>query len=412
MRTPGWMGILLLAAGVQFGCGNSPTGPDDRLPRELTVMEKKLIETDTQFGFRLFRFINQQERDKNLFISPLSISMALGMTLNGANGNTYTAMKNTLGFTGMSDEEINQGYRSLMDLLLNLDSRVIIDIANAIFYHQQFQVLPQFLDVNRTYFSAEIRALNFFDPTSVDVINGWVENKTRGKIKKIIDQIDPDNVMFLLNAIYFKGVWTYLFKEDETHDDPFYLPDGTTKTVKMMIQTARLPYFADEEVQIVDLPYGRGVFRMTLVLPRENVSLDTLIGNLTAAKWLNWMQQLKEDTVTVEFPKFTFQYNIVLNKTLQTMGMAVAFDPNKADFTRMHRPVSGQRVYISLVKHKSFVEVNEEGTEAAAVTVVVVSVTTVGPKTKRYFKADRPFLFVIREKNSNAILFMGKMVNP
>lgn len=377
--------------------------------RPLTSLEKRLVQSGNEFGFRLFREINKGTPGQNVFISPLSVSMALGMTLNGANGSTLEAMQQTLALAGLNNDDINQSYRSLIDLLTTLDTKVLFDIANSIWYKQEYTFEPQFMDLNRTYFDAEVQALDFSDPKSVDTINRWVDEKTRGKIQKILDRIDSRDVMFLINAIYFKGTWTYEFDKKHTEDDLFNLPDGSQKPIKMMAQTGSFPYFQTDDFQAVDLPYGDRAFSMTIILPRPNRDLDSLIAALTPESWDQWMQSFAPATVTVQLPKFKMEYDITLNEVLKALGMGIAFDPMKADFTRMYSPGG---IFISFVRHKTFVQVDEEGTEAAAVTAVGVRATSVGDSGPILVRVDRPFLFAIRERQSGTLLFVGKIVEP
>ncbi|MFQ5866021.1 MAG: serpin family protein [bacterium] len=399
--------FLVICVGLIFTrCAHNPVSPE---ARDLTALEKSLVESDNKFGLKLFKEIIKEEKDKNVFISPLSVSMALGMTLNGANGETKAAMEQTLELAGMTTEEINQSYKSLIELLTNLDPKVIFQIANSIWCRQEITFEQEFINLNKTYFDALVQALDFNDPNSVNIINAWVEENTNGKIKEIVDRIDSEIVMFLINAIYFKGTWTFEFDKDLTQDDLFTLPDGSQKTCKMMKLTGDLPYFENELFQAVDLPYGDALFSMTILLPKPQVDIDSLITEINQENWSQWMDSLSEQSVALSFPKFKLEYEIPLKEILKAMGMAIAFEPYQADFTKMY--TGPENVYISKVKHKTFVEVNEEGTEAAAVTSVEVGITSIGPSAIP-MRVDRPFVFVIRENHSQTILFIGKIVEP
>ncbi len=393
-------------------CTNCPTSPGNREVRELTSIEKALVEADNSFGLKVFRAINNDEKDKNVFISPLSISMALGMTLNGANGATKEAMQNALELAGLSDQQINENYQSLIDLLKGLDPKVKFQIANSIWYRNDFAFKESFININKQYFYAKVAGLDFTNPQSVKIINGWVEDNTNGKIKKIVDQIDPSIVMFLINAIYFKGTWTYEFDKSQTQDDVFNLPDGSQKTVPMMTQSRELPYFENDQFQAVDLPYGDGLFSMTIILPTPEINVDDFLAAFSAENWNQWTGSFSKRNGVLYFPRFKLEYEKLLNDVLKSLGMAVAFDQNQADFTRMFDKVGDMNLFIDKVKHKSFVEVNEEGTEAAAVTSVEVGVTSVGPGSSFVMRVDRPFIFAIREHHSGTILFIGKIVDP
>jgi serine protease inhibitor len=249
-------------------CQNDPYKPVIGLPRDLTPAESQLITSDNAFGFKLFRAINDAEAEKNVFISPLSVSMALGMTYNGAAGETEAAMRDVLELGGMSLTAINESYQSLIKLLTGLDPKVVFQIANSIWYKQELPFEKDFLDINSKYFDAEVAGLDFSDLKSVDTINDWVDDKTRGKIERILDEINPLAVMFLINAIYFKGTWTYEFDKNETKNDQFTLMDGSTVPCRMMKQEGDFLYYATEDFQAIDLPYGEEEFSMTVILPR------------------------------------------------------------------------------------------------------------------------------------------------
>lgn len=376
--------------------------------RPLTPLEKKLVQSNNEFGVHLFKEIIREDSTENVFISPLSVSMALGMTLNGANGETEEEMKKTLGFAGMDLTAINQSYHSLINMLLQLDPSVIFKLANSIWYRQGFDFESSFFDVTRKYFNARVAGLNFDDPASVDIINHWVDQSTNGKIKKILDRIESRDVMFLINAIYFKGIWTYQFKKEATKDDDFYLSDGSKITVKMMNQSGNYDYFETDQFQAIDLPYGSGAYSMTIFLPRPGYSLDSLIAEMNPNTWADWMGQFEKKEGGILLPKFTLRYKITLNRVLESLGMGIAFS-DQADFTRMCKRGG---LSISFVKHKTFAKVDEEGTEAAAVTVVGVGVTSVEPPRGFQMVVNRPFLCVIREHASNALIFMGKVGHP
>jgi serine protease inhibitor len=404
--------VVLALTFTMITCSKSPTEPTQKQVRELTSVEKTLVESDNSFGLKVFREINNDEKDQNVFISPLSISMALGMTLNGANGATKEAMQNTLELTGLSDQQINENYQSLIDLLVGLDPKVKFQIANSIWYRNTFAFKESFINLNKQYFYARVAGLDFNNPGSVNIINSWVEENTNGKIKKIVDQIDPYIVMFLINAIYFKGVWTYEFDKNQTQDDAFNLPDGSQKTVPMMTQSREFSYYASDQFQAVDLPYGDGLFSMTIILPQPQTDINDFMATITTENWNLWTGSFSQANGTLFFPRFKLEYEKTLNDALKSLGMAIAFEPYQADFTRMFDKVGDMNLFIDKVKHKSFVEVNEEGTEAAAVTSVEIGVTSAGPGSPFVMRVDRPFVFAIRENHSGTILFIGKIVDP
>jgi len=398
--------FLLTFCALSFRCMRDfSVLPIETPVRELTQIEKQLVESNNAFGLTLFRETVRQEEQKNIFLSPLSVAMALGMAYNGASGSTEEAMRNTLEFGNLTTQEINESFKSTMALLSDLDPNVRFQIANSIWYRLGFDVRQDFIDVNRTYFDAEVRGLDFSSPDAVNIINRWVDENTHGKIKEIIDAIDPFAVMFLMNAIYFKGDWTFQFDKKLTTDDWFYKPDGSPVSCRMMTQEGSFHYFETDDFQAIDLPYGDGKFSMTVFLPKAGKSLDAWISQLTPENWAEWIGSFSKKNLTLFLPKFRLEYEITLNDVLTALGMGIAFDPNQADFSRINNEVD---LYINKVKHKTFVEVDEEGTESAAVTSVEIWITSAG----EVMRVDRPFVFVIREHHSNAILFVGKIVEP
>lgn len=403
--------ILLFGLILNFSCGNSVTNPPEDKetpPINLSAVEKKVVSANTNFGIPLFQKVVAEDAGKNVFISPLSVSIALGMALNGASGETYTGIQQTLALNGLSEDEINQTYLNLNNELTNLDPKVQFQIANSIWYNQIFSFGQAFMDVNQQYFNAEVTGLDVTDSASGEKINNWVAEKTHDKITEIVElPLDPDIILYLINAIYFKGSWTYQFDPEYTLDDQFQSADGTSQACKMMTQTNNFQYYEDEQLQAVDLPYGDEKFTMTIILPKKEDGLDAVINGLTTDSWQNMTSNFTEKEGTIQLPKFKLEYEITLNDILSAMGMDIAFT-GMADFSRIF-PQGG--LYISYVKHKTFVEVDEEGTEAAAVTIIGFEVLSIEPSNTFRMRVDRPFLFVIREKENGTLLFMGKVVS-
>ena len=414
MKSNRCLPVFALLAWAVASCSDV-TGPSlapeliTELPRSLSQAEVDLIEANNVFALKLFREIDAQSApDSNIFVSPLSISMALGMTYNGAAGETRLAMGRTLEVQDLSLDAVNQGYRDLIDLLFNLDPQIEWQLGNSIWYRDGFFVEPSFLDVNRTFFDAQVNALDFGAPDAADIINQWVSESTNGRIEEIVaDPIDADMMMFLINAIFFKGSWRNQFDRSLTRDAPFTLRDGTVITTPMMShqETMEVRLAGDDLVSVLELPYGGDAFTMTVVLPRPDVSLESVIEVLDTERWASWISDLRDRESFVELPKFSFEYEIELEDVLTAQGMGIAFNDMAADFTGIHPPGG---LFISEVKHKTFIQVDEEGTEAAAVTQVGATLSS-GPGL---FAVNRPFLFAIRERLSGTILFMGKMVDP
>ena len=414
-RTGVAAGLLLVAA-----CGDpAAPAPDsapaviEELPRALSGSELAVIDASNAFSIDLLREVDARDDAANVFLSGLSASMALGMTMNGAGGATWDAMRATLRFGDLSEEEINASYRDLIALLLTLDPRVEIGIANATFADDEFPVRQEFLDRLRTYFDAEAGTLDFQDPSSVDVVNAWAAEKTHDRITEILESWPDGAVLALLNALYFKGDWTEKFDEGSTALRPFELASGETVQVETMrSEEALLRVGRDHETgaTVGELPYGGRAFVMDVVLPPEGTSLDAFLETADADAWDRWMQALPGEfsTGVVQLPKIELEYERVLNDELIDMGMAIAFGEGDTppDFSR----IGPGDLYISLVKQKTYVRVDEVGTEAAAVTVVVVSVTS-APQTPTLV-VDRPYLFAIRERLSGTVLFLGVVRDP
>jgi serine protease inhibitor len=368
--------------------------------------EGRIGESVNDFGLKLFKKLSDQGTGDNIIISPLSVSLALTMTYNGAEGETREAMASTLEQSDLSSEEINESFKGLSDSLTLLDSAVVFQIANSIWYRQELRVERDFLDLNRSFFDAMISPCDFNDPGTVDTINGWVSDNTNGKIPEIVDKpIDLNLVMILINAIYFHGSWTKQFDVEDTRDDQFALLDGSKIACKMMNQEGRFRYLENDIFQAVELPYGNGAFGMVIFLPKPGGGIDDLIGRFDGDSLKLWPGRLHGRQGTISMPRFRIEYEEKLNDMLSSMGMGIAFS-GKANFSGISRDM-----FISYVKHKTFVEVNEEGTEAAAVTSVGMA-TSAAPTESFIMRVDRPFLFLIRDSRSGTILFLGKIIDP
>ena len=372
----------------------------------LSEGERATIASSNRFAFDLFKSINTRFADSNLFISPLSASFALGMTMNGAAGETFEGMRTGLRIEETDLSSINAAYRDLITLLLELDSSVEMRIGNAIWYRDGFAFHQAFFDTVSHYFNARVAGLDFDSPATVDRINAWVDTATAGKIPKVLDAIDRDLVMLLMNAIYFKGSWRSQFDPAHTQDAPFTLEGGGTHQSRMMHLKHVVAISTANGALAVDLPYGRAAFTMTAILPPSGMDVDAFIASLDQATWNAIIDGLQHSTVDVYLPKFQMKWKDMLNADLIGMGMGRAFCESCADFSRM----SPAGLFISFVQQNTFVNVNEEGTEAAAVTTVGMGVTSAGPPPVIRF--DRPFVFVIRERLSGTILFMGKVAVP
>lgn len=412
--------LTLLIGLSMFGCSSLNTAGEEpeeferrELPRQLTEQEAELVDGAAHFGFNLMHRLVEVEPGKNHFVSPLSIQTAYGMTMNGAEGRTYAQMKEALGLDGMSREEINESARDLIELLTQFDDdNVRFTIANSIWYRKAFSVNKDFLEKNRDYYEAEIEAADFSDPKTVDRINDWVDDKTEGLIKKIVEgPIDHLSVMYLINAIYFYGDWTMPFDADKTRKKPFQRPDGSKVKTEMMRmeQQEQMLYQRGGDYEAVNLYYGDAGFAMTLVLPDKEVGIESWVMDLDRNKWLMLTEDFNQVTLSMDLPKFETEYEIDnFKKILMDMGITDAFEPSDSDFSRMNP--GRDDLHISDTRHKSFIRVNEEGTEAAAVTSNEMRLVSAPQLVNISF--NRPFFYVIREVESGTILFMGTVTDP
>jgi serpin B len=405
--------IIIGFSTISFSCKKEST---DNTPGEfkqvnLTEKQKQLINTSNAFGFDFFKkAISVSGSETNMMVSPLSVSMALGMTRNGAANGTLEAMTNTLGFAGMSETEINESYKYIIETFSGLDPKVKLQIANSIWYDNSFSAEVAFVNTNQSYFGAEVSKLDLSGATAVDMINAWVKEKTNSLIPKIIDQIPANAVMYLVNAVYFKGLWRSQFESKNTVQKPFTLSNGTVVQAPAMNQHATFPYYKGAGFEAIELPYNQGNFEMSVILPDAGKSVGDIISLLSQENWDAWSKQFGERDIQLQLPKFKYEYEEKQMKPiLSGMGMGVTFDPDNADFTRIN---SGGGLYISRVLHKTYIETNEEGTEAAAVTAVEIGVTSAGPGQPYAFTINRPFVYFIREKSTGTILFIGTVMNP
>ncbi len=408
------LSVFILTLFITLNCSSNPLDVDaqkykviESLPRELTSAETEIIGSVNTFALKLLKEINtNQEPNENIFISPLSVSYALGMTYNGADGETKDAIANTLDFSGLPENEINDSYRSLTELLTGLDNNVEFSIANSIWYRNGFSVEQPFLKTCSDFFLAEVAGLDFNQPSAVSTINTWVVDATNGKITDLVTPpINPLTVMYLINAIYFNGNWTTQFEPENNTTAAFSLVDGSSKSVDMMNMTEFFLICSGSNFEMLEMPYGGEAFSMMILMPNPDTDINTLITGLTYGDLEKLYRDESSRETIISVPKFKLKYELEMNDVLKALGMEIAFSQGEADFSRIN---PSESLFISKVKHKSFVDVNEVGTEAAAATSVEVSLTS----APYMFTVNRPFIFLIREKFSNTILFMGKIVEP
>lgn len=393
-----WLVPLVIAAGV----ANPATGQ----------VSPKIVDASTAFGFAMLRQLFAEAGGKaNVVISPASLSLALTMTCNGASGTTRDAMVNVLGYSGLSLDQINGGNKTLLANLARPAEGIELSIANSLWARKDVEFKPDFLQRNREFFGAEINTL-----TTADAINAWVSKNTRGKIDKIISRIDRSHILFLVNAVYFNGLWSVPFDARLTGDGEFTTAAGTVVKVPMMHNTARYEYIQGDGFQLINLGYGKGRISMYVLLPAKGTNLTSFLKKVTPAAWNGWIKQVHDriSEVDLTLPKFKIEYKAEAEakRALTALGMGVAFDPDKANFKAMCRIPPTPNVYIGEVVHKTYIDVNEKGTEAAAATSVGMRATAVGPGMTPRMIVDHPFLFAIRDNETGQMLFVGAIAHP
>jgi serine protease inhibitor len=394
-----WLPIMLFA--LQCQTANTQPGP-------ATSMEVPAVIND--FGLRLLRTLTDGS-GANTIVSPLSVSLALAMAYNGASGTTKTAMAKTLGIATISDEEFNSNNRSLLEGIQKADPAVQIEIANALWLQSGFRIDPDFLRLSHDFFDAAPESVNFAEnpQQAASHINGWVKERTQGKIPEIIKEPSRRTMLILTNAVYFKGRWGVPFDQKETKPRSFHLPGSRAITVPMMAQRGEYRYLETDSFQAIRLPYGNDRFAMYVFLPAKSTGLPDFLRSLDEQHWNQWLPKLLTRKGQIVLPRFELTYGRKLNDALTAMGMGVAFGP-EADFSRIHPPPRWLR--IDDVEHKTYVKVDEEGTEAAAATSVSVGARFAVATPPFEMIVDHPFFCAIVEKQSGAMLFAGVVTNP
>ena len=390
-----------------YACNKEDT-PKDVKPAEpivLTVKQADRAAADNRFALEIFKEVSTQN-GSNTFFSPLSLNMALGMLYNGASGETRIEMADVLGMADFSETEINEYYQKMSQALLKIDPMTDISIANSIWHREGFLVKQPFIDVNQKYFDAVVKSLDFSKSDAADIINKWCADKTKNRIREIVGNPISNNIkMFLINALYFKSKWEHQFKKENTKQDDFTIANNQKKRINMMEQTTDLPYYADQHLQCVEMPYGNKAFSMVAILPANDMNVDELIEYLDNTAWNNIVKNLRQKEVWLKLPRFKIECDIPLNEPVKNTGMKLIFNGGFAN-------ISDITLAVSEIKQKTFVEVNEEGTEAAAVTVISMVDMAPAPSERVQFFASRPFLYLIKEKSTGTILFIGRMDEP
>ncbi|MEK5391557.1 serpin family protein [Margalitia sp. FSL K6-0131] len=370
---------------------------------------QRIVSSQNELGFDWLQHV-VADKNENVIISPASLFMALSMAYNGADGVTKDEIAKVLHVGGLNNSELNKANASLMSMLHNNSEKVQLNVANSIWLNNNYHFQDDFSKNNKDYFNAKIQEIDIKNPNAPDKINGWVKKATNNNIKDLVDApLSSDLITILINAVYFKGNWQYEFDKKHTEKKTFHLKDGATKKVPLMKLNKELDYLETEDFQAVALPYGDGETSMVVFLPKENTRLDEFQKKLNADNWKQWQAQFMPRQGTFMLPKFKFEHEIELNDTLEKLGMKSAFTSD-ANFSKMVKETIP--IQISEVKQKTFIDVNEKGTEAAAATSVTMTKASVPSGEPFQMEVNRPFFFAIVDNNTTAILFMGAISDP
>ncbi|WP_346917205.1 serpin family protein [Clostridium sp.] len=392
-----------------IGCEKFSNKNDEQISAK--EVDKEVVEGNNKFAFNIFKEISKGENNKNMFISPLSISMALTMTYNGAKENTKAEMNKVLGYEGMDDDKINNHYKILHSYLENLDKNIKLNISNSIWIREGEDINKEFININKDIFGAKVDNLDFSKPSSVDKINNWIEKSTNKMIKDMLKgPIDGNVIMYLINAIYFKGQWQDPFDRNNNITEEFTNSNGEKSKVDFMRKVAtsdKTFYGEKDDFQVIKMPYDSGKVSMYAILPKEGLDIDSFINTLDMDKWNSIKKSIgkEKEAVNVSFPKFQIEYGAKeLKEPLVSLGMKDIFS-DAANLSGIR-----EGIYVSSVLHQGKIEVNENGSEAAAVTIVEVRETAMPiiDETKEFI-ANRPFIFILEDEESGTILFMGKL---
>lgn len=369
----------------------------------LSRAEEQLANESVDFAFRLFQQVNSTEQQSNWMISPLSASMALGMMTNGAAGNTLEEMKTTLGFSNFDLNGMNAYYKKLVAELLDLDNTTQLGIANSVWIKEGVPINETFIKVNQEMYDAKVSNLDFASPEAKSIVNNWCADKTNNTIKDVTSSLSANMKFTLINALYFKGIWEEKFEKTNTREETFTNADGSQSEVPMMNQKEHFLYTYNDDFYIAEFPYGNTAFSMVILLPYEGKTLDESLKNLTRENWEEWYGERYSRHLNVKFPRFEINYEKNLIEDLTSLGMKEAFDGNLANFSSM----SSEKLDLNILNQFTYIKVDEEGTEAAATTIIGAD-TNIGPPNSN-FHVNRPFAFMIKEKSTGTILFMGKV---
>jgi len=411
MKNVLWVAVALMTAMMFGACSTEDRfTPDDPLSNEgndrrditLTRSDQELVNSNNDFAFNLYRLVASQ---KSEIVSPISITYALGMLNNGAAGETQGEINKVLGFGETGADGINAFCRKMLTEAPKLDKLTKVMIANNIYMNKGYELKPDFVSLAKAFYDATPETRDFADGKTRDVINKWCSDHTEGMIPEVLtgDEFDPNAVSYLLNAIYFKGAWSEKFDKGNTKNELFHGYNGDTQ-VPMMHQEHEFNYTETDDCQALRLPYGNNAYSMTILLPKEGKTVSDVLSTLTAETWQRY-QLMGGAIVDVKLPRFESQSDVNLKSIMSALGMPRAFDDRLAEFPHF----CNVPTYIELMKQVARIKLNEEGTEAAAVTVIGMELTALSSEPRRVsFHANRPFLYVISEQSTGAIFFIGQ----
>lgn len=400
------IGACCLSVGMLTSCSeDEPVTPNVKYNPgtiKLTTAQQAQVENSNEFAWKFFKEVSKGEQE-DVFVSPLSVTYALGMLANGAVGDTQKEILEGLEFRSGKVDDINSLCHQLMIESPKLDKSTKVSMANAVVANKNKPLQPDFKNVVEKQYQALVTNQDFSSPATLSFINQWASDHTQGMVPKILERINPDGVSYLLNALYFKGIWYWQFDKKHTKKEAFTKADGTKSQVQMMHQKERFFAAENDNYQTVVLPYGNGSYEMVVLLPREGKDLSSLLQTMDAKKWKDNLKNTYSSEVDLKLPRFTSAYTRELNDVLKLLGMNAMFDPSKANLTKM----SAVSSFVSMVLQKAKIEVDEEGSKAAAVTVIETAPTAVAPSKPILFHANRPFMYAIVEHSTGTIFFMG-----
>lgn len=400
------IGACCLSVGMLTSCSeDEPVAPNIKYNPgtvKLTAAQQAQVENSNEFAWKFFKEVSKGEQ-QDVFVSPLSVTYALGMLSNGAVGDTQKEILEGLEFHSGKVDDVNSLCHQLMIESPKLDKSTQLSMANAVVANKKIQLQPTFQSVVKKQYDALVASKDFGSPATLSFINQWASDHTQGMVPKILERINPDGVSYLLNALYFKGIWYRQFDKKHTKKEAFTKADGTKSQVQMMHQKEQFLIGENEMYQTVVLPYGNGSYEMIVVLPREGKKLSDVLVAMNGKQWKDNLKNTYSSEVDLKLPRFTSVYNRELNDVLKLLGMNAMFDPSKANLTKM----SAVSSFVSMVLQKAKIEVDEEGSKAAAVTVVETLTTAAPPSRPIMFHANRPFMYAIAEHSTGTIFFMG-----